>query len=118
MNVTYEYLRQERGGYVEAAATVAGPFYHGGRGRIRPGGLVVPGRRRNSWGDGPPISTHVWFSADLDDADLTAQACAREHGRGYLYEVEPTASLVELAIDGLKSTAPLRVVRLIRRYPR
>jgi hypothetical protein len=88
----YSYLTQDSrapGGYREKRRTITGPFWHGGRGRLRPGQLIRPGHRTNSWGDHQGKSVEVWFTRDMQVAIDTAQACLNEHGRGYLYEVWP-----------------------------
>jgi hypothetical protein len=111
--VTYTAGRQHRDGDVTwETRTAEGPFYHGGRGRVRPGGRLTAGRRTNSWGDTRGRSTHVWFG-DLQTAALTALACRREHGRGYLYEVRPAARHVEYAPDGFKTREPLIVIAVL-----
>lgn len=95
--------------------TADGPFYHGGRGRLHAGQQLTAGRRANSWGDEKDErgrSPYVYFG-DLQTAALTALACRRESGRGYLYEVQPVAAHVKLCADGFKTTEPLLVVRVL-----
>jgi len=117
MSVTYTAGRYTADGsdVIWETRTAEGPFYHGGRGRIAPGGQLTAGRRANSWGDEKDEhgrSPYVYFG-DLQTAALTALACRREAGRGYLYEVRPVAGHVELCTDGFKTREPLVVIRRI-----
>jgi hypothetical protein len=111
----YSYLVQDSaapGGYRERHRTITGPFWHGGRGRLRPGQLIRPGFRANSWGDHQGKSVEVWFTGDVQVAIDTAQACLDEHGRGYLYQVWPEGPF-RPAIDSpasFRSATPLTVI--------
>lgn len=99
------------GSYVTHARTITGPFYHGGRARVRAGGTIVPGHRTNSWGDERGIATWVYFSTEIETAAAYARAT-----QGYLYEVEPPR---EAQWDGsggdgsYKTREPLTVIRRI-----
>ena len=103
-----------QGDYVTKHDTVEGPFYHGGRANLRPGGMIKPGQRPNSWGDtfdARGRSVHTYFAHEPE----TAAAYARETG-GHMYEVEPTG---KVTFDGSggdgswRSEHPLRVIRKI-----
>jgi rifampin ADP-ribosylating transferase len=103
------YQTQGREGYEERQREVDGPFYHGGRARLGPGGELRPGFKTNPWGDEGPKSTHVHFTTD----PWAAAEYARQSG-GHLYEVEPTGEgLPGYGGDEFKSKHPLRVVRRV-----
>jgi hypothetical protein len=114
----YKVLRATAGGdYAEETRTIAGPFYHGGRARVRPGALLTAGRKPNSWGDTfdrRGNSVYVYFSAERDTAESYTRALG---ARGHLYEVAPTG---EISMDNgggdgaFKTVHPLRVIREIR----
>jgi hypothetical protein len=105
------YTAQTSRGYEDCEQEIAGPFYHGGRARLRPGDALTTGRRTNSWGDEGPVSAYVHFTDDMACAAVYAQQC-----RGRLYEVEPTGEARPGYGSGeFKSAHPLRVVREIPR---
>lgn len=99
------------GSYVTRKRTVMGPFYHGGRARVRAGGTITPGRRTNSWGDERGHATYVYFSTEMETAAAYARAT-----QGHLYEVAPPQ---EAQWDGsggdgsYRTREPLTVVRRI-----
>lgn len=118
--VTYRAGRYATAAEAEAGETVIyeertlePPFWHGGRGRVPAGGQLTAGRRTNSWGDEPGRSKNVYFATDIETAALTAKACRKEHGRGYLYEVQPDADQVEYWHDGYRTPQPLTVLRVL-----
>jgi len=83
-------------------------LFHGGRARVKPGGLIKPGHKANPWGDRPGrLSTHVFAATDMMTAADYAKAT-----RGRLYEVEPTGELLPDTHEGeFKTAAPLAVIR-------
>jgi Rifampin ADP-ribosyl transferase len=85
-------------------------LFHGGRARVKPGGLIKPGHKANSWGDRPGQPwTHVFAAADMMTAADYAKAT-----RGRLYEVEPTGELQPDTHEGeFKATDPLVVIRRV-----
>lgn len=70
----------------------AGPFYHGTRADIPPGGTIGPGFRSN-YGAGNAASW-VYFAATLEAAIWGAELAAGE-GRERIYVVEPTGDFVD-----------------------
>lgn len=68
-----------------------GPFYHGTKADLRPGELIVPGRRSN-YGNSKRTSPWVYMSATLSSwgAEL-----ALGDGPGRIYIVEPTGPFVD-----------------------
>jgi hypothetical protein len=85
-------------------------LFHGGRARVKQGGLIKPGHKANPWGDRPgQRSTHVFAAADMMTAADYAKAT-----RGRLYEVEPTGELLPDTHKGeFRTAAPLAVIRRI-----
>lgn len=63
-----------------------GPFFHGTRADLRPGDLLVPGRRSN-YGS-RRVANHLYITASRDGAPLAAEL-ARGEGPGRVYRVEP-----------------------------
>lgn len=111
---TLQYTRMvSTGGYEDVTKEIKGPFYHGGRSRIRPGGQVTAGRRTNSWGDEGTNAKYAHLTTNME----TAAAYAREHGaRGRLYVVQPTGPVRPgYGSDEYKSEHPLEVVEEIPR---
>jgi GNAT superfamily N-acetyltransferase len=110
---THEYETYGPTGYVTKRQTVTGPFYHGSRVRLRPGGMIKPGQKPD-WGDefderGRTI--HTYFSTEPETAISYARA-----SHGHLYEVEPTGEARWDAGGGAgsyKSKHPLRIIRHI-----
>jgi rifampin ADP-ribosylating transferase len=66
---------------------IEGPFYHGTKASLEPGGLLVPGYGSN-FEDGR-VSNNIYFSATLDAAVWGAELAEGE-GAGRVYIVEPT----------------------------
>lgn len=66
---------------------VAGPFYHGTKGSLEVGDLLIPGYGSN-FEDGR-TARHIYFTATLDAATWGAEL-ARGDGEGRIYIVEPT----------------------------
>jgi hypothetical protein len=92
---------------------MAEPLYHGSRShRIRPGDLIVPGRRPNPWGDtfdDRGRSVYVYATTSLS----TAQAYADATG-GRVYLVEPTGPVApDYGPGDVKSTHPFRMIRKV-----
>ncbi len=85
-------------------------LFHGGRARVKPGGLIKPGHKANSWGDRPgQLSTHVFAATDM----MTAADYARAT-KGRLYEVEPAGELQPDTNEGEFRTAdPLVAIRRV-----
>lgn len=107
--ISYRVTVQDADGYREVSRTASGPFYHGGRARLAPGGLVKPGHKTNSWGDIQGRSREVFFSASFE----VAAAYARSTG-GRLYEVEPAGECrPDVDPDSFRSDFPLRVIRRV-----
>jgi hypothetical protein len=98
------------GGYVDKEREVHAPLYHGSRSkRLGEDGLIVPGRKSNSWGDEGPKSKHVFFTENLS----TAQSYADQAG-GHVYEVEPTGEFhTDYNGEDYKTKHPLKVVRRV-----
>lgn len=109
--VKVRYKTMGANGYEDREEEVEGPFYHGGRARLKPGGLLRAGMPTNSWGDEGPVSTHIHFS--------TSRGSSADYARetnGHLYEVEPTGEAKSgYGPDEFKSVHPLRVIRKIPR---
>ena len=63
-----------------------GPFFHGTRADLRPGGLLTPGRRSN-YGS-RRTANHIYMTASPDGAPLAA-ALVHGDGPGRVYRVEP-----------------------------
>ena len=99
------------------AIDATGPFYHGTRADLAPGGLLTPGHTSNyadrklSW---------IYFSGGLDAA-IWGCELAKGEGRERIYVVEPTGAfeddpnLTDKRFPGnptqsYRSRAPLRVV--------
>jgi ribosomal protein S18 acetylase RimI-like enzyme/2'-5' RNA ligase len=110
----HEYETMGPTGYETNRKRVHGPFYHGGRAKLGPGGLITPGRKPNSWGDEfdeRGRSIHTYFATDPS----TAASYARST-KGHMYEVEPTGESKRDGSGGdgaFKSKHPLRVIRRI-----
>jgi hypothetical protein len=113
----HRYETQGPTGYEPREETITGPFYHGGRANLGPGGLIKPKVKPNSWGDDfdeRGRSNHTYFSTDRE----TAASYARALPRGHLYEVRPTG---EAKYDGssgdgsYKTRHPLEVIREVPR---
>ncbi len=106
LRVKYRVVIQTPDGYETVTKSARGPFYHGGRARVRPGGLIKPGHRTNGWGDFRGRSVYVFFSASRS----VAESYQRSTG-GYLYEVEPTGEITpDTDPDSFKTEHPLRVI--------
>ncbi|MGE3076129.1 MAG: NAD(+)--rifampin ADP-ribosyltransferase [Dehalococcoidia bacterium] len=71
----------------ENCGAVDGPFYHGTKGNLKSGDLLVPGYGSN-FEDGR-ISRNIYFSATLDAATWGAEL-SKGDGPGRIYIVEPT----------------------------
>ena len=67
-------------------------FFHGTRADLKPGDLIVVGRRSN-FTDEKPLSW-VYFAATLDAAIWGAELAAG-HQRERIYVVEPTGPIVD-----------------------
>lgn len=91
-------------------------YFHGGRAFLRPGGLLLPGQRPNSWGDTfdeNGRSVYVYCTTDIDTAESYADAVRQIAGRrrAYVYRVEPTGPLLpDYNGADFKSRHPLRVL--------
>lgn len=64
-----------------------GPFYHGTRAQLDPGGLLTPGFRSNYRPE--VVMNHIYFTALKDGAGLAA-TLARGDGLPRVYLVRPT----------------------------
>jgi rifampin ADP-ribosylating transferase len=93
-------------------------FFHGTKADLKPGDLIVAGRRSN-FIEGKPLSW-VYFAATLDAAIWGAELSAGS-GRGRIYVVEPTGpveddpNLTDKKFPGnptlsYRSRDPLRVI--------
>jgi rifampin ADP-ribosylating transferase len=70
----------------------AGPFYHGTAAALRPGELLVPGRRSNYRPN--VVMNHVYVTALRDGAGLAAEiAVELAGGTPHVYVVEPTGPI-------------------------
>lgn len=67
-----------------------GPFFHGTRAQLRPGGLLTPGRRSN-YGSRRQ-DNHIYFTATREGAPLAAEL-ARGEGPARVYRVEPLGTI-------------------------
>ena len=95
-----------------------GPFFHGTRADVRPGGLLTPGWRSN-YGSGRP-ARHIYLTASASGAPLAAEL-ARGEGPPRVYRVEPLGTIeddpnvTDKRFPGnptrsYRTTEPLRVV--------
>lgn len=103
-----------------------GPFFHGTKADLPVGGLLTAGFRSNYR---PEITmNHVYFTALVDGAGLAAELAAGD-AAPRVYEVEPTGpyeddpNVTDKKFPGnptrsYRSTAPLRVVRVVDDWPR
>lgn len=103
-----------------------GPFFHGTKADLRPGGLLTAGFRSNYR---PEVTmNHVYFTALVGGAGLAAELAAGE-AEPRVYEVEPTGpyeddpNVTDKKFPGnptrsYRSSAPLRVVREVADWPR
>jgi hypothetical protein len=66
-----------------------GPFFHGTKADLRPGDLLVAGRRSNYRPE--VVMNHIYFTALPDGAGLAAELAAGE-GAPRVYAVEPTGA--------------------------
>lgn len=107
------------------AADDAGPFFHGTRAALRPGGLLTPGRETN-YGSGKQ-SRHVYLTASESGAPLAA-ALALGEGPPRVYRVEPLGpiyddpNVTDKKFPGnptrsYRTREPLRVVEEIVGFP-
>lgn len=67
-----------------------GPFYHGTRAELKPGGLLVPGYASN-YGERRKAN-YVYLTATMDAAIWGAELAAGD-GQGRIYRVEPTGPI-------------------------
>lgn len=68
----------------------AGPFFHGTKADLRPGDLLMPGRR-SSYGS-RRVAHHLYITATREGAPLAA-ALADGEGPGRVYRVEPLGTI-------------------------
>lgn len=73
-----------------APVTDAGPFYHGTKADLAPGGLLAPGYSSNY--GGRRRASFVYLTATLDAATWGAELAAGD-GAGRIYVVEPTGPI-------------------------
>jgi len=74
---------------VEETPSDKGPFYHGTRADLRPGGLLIPGGVSNYQQE--IVMNHIYFTAIVSGAALAA-ALAKGDGEERVYIVEPTGA--------------------------
>jgi hypothetical protein len=98
----------------DETAAVEGEYFHGGRAFLREGGMVRTGQRPNPWGDTfdeNGRSVFVYCTTDLNTAESYADAIRSNGGRGHVYRVRPTGSLLpDHNGRDFKSRSPLEVI--------
>lgn len=103
-----------------------GPFFHGTRADVRPGDLLIPGRRSN-YGSGRR-SNHIYLTASREGAPLAAELALGD-GPGRVYRVEPLGTIeddpnvTDKRFPGnptrsYRTTEPLRVAEEITGWER
>ncbi|MGZ8745283.1 MAG: NAD(+)--rifampin ADP-ribosyltransferase [Nocardioides sp.] len=103
-----------------------GPFFHGTKADLRPGDLLVAGRRSNYRPD--VVMNHIYFTAVPDGAGLAAELATGE-GAPRVYAVEPTGgfeddpNVTDKKFPGnptrsYRSRDPLRVVGEVHDWTR
>lgn len=103
-----------------------GPFFHGTKAELQPGGLLTAGFRSNYRPE--IVMNHIYFTALPDGAGLAAEIAALD-GTSHVYEVEPTGefendpNVTDKKFPGnptrsYRSTEPLRVVREVTDWTR
>jgi rifampin ADP-ribosylating transferase len=103
-----------------------GPFFHGTKADLRVGDLLTAGFRSNYRPE--VVMNHVYFTALIGGAGLAAELAASD-AAPRVYQVEPTGdwendpNVTDKKFPGnptrsYRSTAPLRVVRVVEDWPR
>lgn len=102
-----------------------GPFFHGTKAKLSPGGLLTAGYASNYRPE--VVMNHIYFTAIVDGAGLAAQVAALD-GTPHVYEVEPTGgfendpNVTDKKFPGnptrsYRSTEPLKVIREVDGWP-
>lgn len=103
-----------------------GPFFHGTKAQLEVGDLLTAGFNSNYRPE--VVMNHIYFTALVDGAGLTAEVAAVDSSP-HVYEVEPTGdyendpNVTDKKLPGnptrsYRSTAPLRILREVTDWKR